>query len=87
MAKKNVFKKAAKKVEKFEKKHEAATSGIVLGIGSFSGCLAALVTDRFIRTRIAKRAEKKYQKHLAEQAAKAAEVTNSPEVLEEVPTF
>ena len=87
MAKKNVFKKVDKKIKKFEKKHEAATAGIVLSAGSFSGCLAAIVTDRFIRTRIAKRAEKKYQKQLAEQAAKAAKVTNTSEVLEEVPSF
>lgn len=83
MAKKNVFRKIDKKIKKFEKKHESTTAGIVLGVGSFSGCLAAIATDRFIRARIAKRAEKKYQKQLAEQAAKAAEA----EVLEEVPTF
>lgn len=78
MAKKNVFKKVGKKVEKFEKKHEVAA----VALGSFTGCIAAFATDFCVRSIRAKRAEKKYQKQLAEQAAK---VTN-PEVLEEVPT-
>jgi len=81
MAKKNVFKKFDKKIQKFEKKHEVAA----VAVGSFTGCIAALICDRSVRSIRARRAEKRYQKQLAEQAAKAAKVTN-PEVLEEVPT-
>lgn len=77
MAKKNVFKKIDKKI----KKNPVAA----IGISAASGCIATLITDHSVRFIRARRAEKKYQKQLAEQAAKAAKVTN-PEVLEEVPT-
>lgn len=79
MAKKNSI---IKKISKNTKKNPIAA----IGISAASGCIAALVTDHCVRSIRAKRAEKRYQKQLAEQAAKAAEVTNSAEVLEEVPT-
>jgi hypothetical protein len=80
MAKKNSI---IKKITRNTKKNPIAA----IGISAASGCIAALATDHCVRSIRAKRAEKKYQKQLAEQASKAAKVTNSPEVLEEVPTF
>lgn len=77
MAKKNII----KKISKNTKKNPIAA----IGISAASGCIATLIADHSVRFIRARRAEKKYQKQLAEQAAKAAKVTN-PEVLEEVPT-
>ena len=78
MAKKNNI---IKKITKSTKKNPIAA----IGISAASGCIAALATDHCVRSIRARRAEKRYQKQLAEQAAKTVKVTN-PEVLEEVPT-
>lgn len=76
MAKKSIIKKISKNTKK--------NPITAISISAASGCIAALIADHSVRFIRARRAEKKYQQ-LADQAAKAAKVTN-PEVLEEVPT-
>ena len=78
MAKKNNI---IKKITKSTKKNPI----VAIGISAASGCIATLITDHSVRFIRARRAEKRYQKQLAEQAAKTVKVTNT-EGLEEVPT-